>query len=121
MATKAYKNHMQKMVEYGCMVCRHFENVEDPPPCNIHHIRDKTGLGIKDKDMIYYCIVYKRYNIMQYCLDAQCELNFNHCHKLKHGQSYLIDYLKYINVKDVNNYYNHLITVDKYIIPLINT
>ena len=55
MVTKAYKDHMQKMVEYGCMICRHFEDVEDPPPCNIHHIRDKTGLGMKDQDMIPLC------------------------------------------------------------------
>ena len=55
MVTKAYKAHMQKMVEYGCMICRHFESVDDLPPCNIHHIRDKTGLGIKDKDMIPLC------------------------------------------------------------------
>ena len=55
MVTKAQKLHMQKMVEYGCMICRHFEEVVDLPPCNIHHIRDKTGLGLKDKDMIPLC------------------------------------------------------------------
>ena len=52
MVTKAYKAHMQKMVEYGCMICRHFESVDDLPPCNIHHIRDFTGMGMKDADMI---------------------------------------------------------------------
>ena len=55
MVTKAYKAHMQKMVEYGCMICRHFERVDDLPPCNIHHIRDKTGLGMKDEEMIPLC------------------------------------------------------------------
>ena len=55
MVTKAYKAHMQKMVEYGCIICRHFEEVVDLPPCNIHHIRDHTGLGMKDKDMIPLC------------------------------------------------------------------
>ena len=55
MATKKEKLHMQNMVEYGCMVCRHFEEVVDLPPCNIHHIRDNTGMGMKDKDMIPLC------------------------------------------------------------------
>ena len=55
MGTKAEKLHMQKMVEYGCIICRHFEEVVDLPPCSIHHIRDHTGLGMKDKDMIPLC------------------------------------------------------------------
>ena len=52
---KADKLKMQKMVEFGCVVCRWYEGVEDLPPCNIHHIRDKTGLGMKDEEMIPLC------------------------------------------------------------------
>ena len=43
---------MQKMVEFGCVVCRWYCEEDDLPPCNIHHIRDKTGMGMKDADMI---------------------------------------------------------------------
>ena len=52
---KADKLHMQKMVEFGCVVCRWYCEENDLPPCNIHHIRDKTGMGMKDADMIPLC------------------------------------------------------------------
>ena len=55
MATKAEKAYMNKMAEYGCIVCRNFEDIADPPPCNIHHIRDHTGMGRKDSEMIPLC------------------------------------------------------------------
>jgi len=52
---KADKLKMQKMVEFGCVVCRWYCEENDLPPCNIHHIRDKTGLGLKDSEMIPLC------------------------------------------------------------------
>ena len=52
MATKAEKLHMQKMVEFGCVVCRWYCEEDDLPPCNIHHIRDHTGMGMKDAEII---------------------------------------------------------------------
>ena len=52
---KADKLRMTKMAESGCCVCRWYEGVDDLPPCNIHHIRDKTGLGMKDEEMIPLC------------------------------------------------------------------
>lgn len=55
MATKAEKAFMNKMAEYGCVVCRWHEAVDDLPPSNLHHIRDKTGMGKKDKDIIPLC------------------------------------------------------------------
>ena len=52
---KADKLKIQKMVEFGCVVCRWYEGVDDlPPPC-IHHIRDNTGIGMKDEEMIPLC------------------------------------------------------------------
>ena len=29
--------------------------MDDLPPCNIHHIRDNTGMGMKDEEMIPLC------------------------------------------------------------------
>ena len=55
MATKAEKKFINQMSEFGCVVCRWYEGVEDLPPANIHHIRDKTGMGMKDKEMIPLC------------------------------------------------------------------
>jgi len=51
MATKAEKAWMNKMSEFGCCVCRWYCEEPDPPPANIHHIRDKTGLALKDSTM----------------------------------------------------------------------
>ena len=55
MATKAEKKLMNQMSEYGCLVCRWHESVDDLPPANLHHIRDGTGLGLKDKSIIPLC------------------------------------------------------------------
>ncbi len=55
MATKAEKKLMNQMSEYGCVVCRWHENVDDLPQANLHHIRDGTGLGLKDKSIIPLC------------------------------------------------------------------
>ena len=52
---KAEKLRMNQMAEHGCCVCKWYEGVDDLPPSNIHHIRDKTGMGMKDADMIPLC------------------------------------------------------------------
>ena len=55
MATKAEKAYLNKLSMFGCCVCRWYCEEDDPPPANIHHIRDKTGMGMKDADMIPLC------------------------------------------------------------------
>ncbi len=52
---KVEKLKLNKISEFGCVVCRWYEEVEDLPPCNIHHIRDKTGMGLKDNETIGLC------------------------------------------------------------------
>jgi len=52
---KADKAKMQKMVEFGCCVCRWYCEEDDLPPCTLHHLRDKTGMGRKDEKIIPLC------------------------------------------------------------------
>ena len=49
---KSEKAYLNKLSMFGCCVCRWYCEELEPPPANIHHIRDKTGMGMKDADMI---------------------------------------------------------------------
>ena len=40
---------------FGCVICRWFYNDQDPLPATIHHIRDYTGMGKKDSEIIPLC------------------------------------------------------------------
>ena len=55
MATKKEKDWLNKTSMFGCVICRWFYNDQDPLPATIHHIRDHTGMGRKDSEIIPLC------------------------------------------------------------------
>jgi hypothetical protein len=46
--TKAEKSWLNKISNFGCVICRKFYNVQDPLPANCHHIRSGMGMGQKN-------------------------------------------------------------------------
>ena len=90
MATKAEKLHMQKMVEFGCVVCRWYCEEDDLPPCNIHHIRDHTGMGMKDADMIPLCHTHHQGKI-GYTSDRKENMGRS---AMEHSVNYINDYME---------------------------
>jgi|TARA_Y100000052_G_C2893333_1_gene52359 hypothetical protein len=57
--TKEQRDMMNKMVRYGCVAC-HKDNIYSE--AEIHHIRNHTGLGLRDHDKILpLCPKHHRY------------------------------------------------------------
>lgn len=55
MATKKEKAWLNKVSMFGCLICRWHYGVHDPLPAMVHHIRDHTGMGRKDSEVIPLC------------------------------------------------------------------
>jgi len=55
--TKAEKEYLNKVSNFGCVICKKFYGVEDPLPANCHHIRSNVGMGQKSShyDVIPLC------------------------------------------------------------------
>ena len=43
--TKHMKEHMQKMADFGCVICHKMGFPKSP--CQLHHIKDHRGMGKK--------------------------------------------------------------------------
>ena len=46
--TKEEKLWLNRISNFGCVVCKKFYGVQDPLPANCHHIRDGMGMGQKN-------------------------------------------------------------------------
>ena len=46
--TKDEKNWLNKISNFGCVVCRKHYEIDDAPPANCHHIRQGMGAGQKN-------------------------------------------------------------------------
>ena len=59
-ATKAEKEHMNKVAKLGCIVCRKQGNLYSP--AELHHIRDMTGMGQRAShyEVLPLCVMHHR-------------------------------------------------------------
>ena len=46
--TKDEKNWLNRISNFGCVVCRKHHEIVDAPPANCHHIRQGMGAGQKN-------------------------------------------------------------------------
>ena len=46
--TKDEKNWLNKISNFGCVVCKKHYEIDDAPPANCHHIRSGQGLSQKN-------------------------------------------------------------------------
>jgi hypothetical protein len=46
--TKDEKNWLNRISNFGCVVCRKHYEIDDAPPANCHHIRQGMGAGQKN-------------------------------------------------------------------------
>ena len=58
--TKHMKQHMQKIADFGCIIC--YKMGYPNTPCELHHIKDKTGMGKKasNYEVIGLCPTHHR-------------------------------------------------------------
>ena len=58
LATKKEKAWLNKVSMYGCLICRWYYGDRDSLPAMVHHIRDHTGMGRKDSEVIPLCYAH---------------------------------------------------------------
>jgi hypothetical protein len=46
--TKDEKNWLNRISNFGCVICKKHYEINDPPPANCHHIRQGMGTGQKN-------------------------------------------------------------------------
>ena len=58
--TKRQKEHLKKTSELGCLIC--LMQCNPFVPCELHHIRDMTGMGTRSSDfeVIPLCVNHHR-------------------------------------------------------------
>lgn len=64
MATKKEKEWLNRISSFGCVICKKYFEIQDPPPACCHHIREGMGKGQRNNDymVLPLCIEHHQGN-----------------------------------------------------------
>ena len=89
--TKHMKQHMQKIADFGCIIC--YKMGYPNTPCELHHIKDKTGMGKKasNYEVIGLCPTHHRQGKESYHFSPKAFTEKNLSKKIYFYLEHLLD------------------------------